>query len=100
MAGSQLAHAEVRTLGLHAMIVQDLLDSFRVRERRELWPKPIGEHSSSLVTPISATILANAGKSLSIERNGQTWHPIGKPSGRAVLLVSSAFLDSEAPVVI
>src|SRR5205809_188931 len=41
----------------------------------------MGEHSSSRVTPISAILLTYAGKSLSIERVGQVWLPIGRPSG-------------------
>ena len=52
----------------------------------------MGEQSSSRVTPMPAIILANAGKSWSIERNGHTWLPMGKPSGFAASFVALAVI--------
>src|SRR5207245_2838856 len=57
----------------------------------------MGEHSSSLVTPMPASIFTNAGKSLSIERSGQTWLPIGSPRGLAARLAALATNNPAAP---
>src|SRR6266850_2441451 len=57
----------------------------------------MGEHSSSLVTPIPASIFTNAGKSLSIERSGQTWLPMGSPRGLAARLAALATSKPAAP---
>ena len=44
-----------------------------------------------------ATILAKAGKSLSLERRGQTWLPMGRPSGFAASLAVLAASNPAAP---
>jgi hypothetical protein len=42
----------------------------------------------------------NAGKSLSIERSGQTWLPIGRPSGFAASLAALAASNPAEPAPI
>src|SRR3954464_8602466 len=57
--------------------------SFPFAREENSAPYPTGEQSSRRVTPIPAIIFTYAGKSLIIDRVGQTWLPIGSPSGAA-----------------
>src|SRR3954468_14286078 len=63
-------------------------------------PYPSGEQSSSRVTPIPAILFTYAGKSLIIDRVGQTWLPIGSPSGAAETFEAPAARTPAAPAKI
>ena len=74
MPGHFRRHLEGVVLRVDDFAEEEVLAELGIEDPFELsglyTGRPIGEQSSSRVTPIPASVLTNAGKSLSIERRG------------------------------